>query len=103
MLKNWMGIFFYIGRASGQVWVVSHASGSCHLRLANTYILVRVKTELETPDPAAKDRGRVEFFVNCQRQRHAQFRGAGRRESGHLHLGRAVPSLQECYFVHCMY
>ena len=20
MLKNWMGIFFYIGRASGQVW-----------------------------------------------------------------------------------
>ena len=45
--------------------VVSHASVSCHLRLANTDILVGVKTELETPDPAAKDRGRVEFFVNC--------------------------------------
>ena len=26
MLKNWMGIFFYIGRASGQVWGVKIAA-----------------------------------------------------------------------------
>ena len=45
--------------------VVSHASGSCHLRLANTDILVGVKAELETPLPGAPDRGRLEFFIDC--------------------------------------
>ena len=26
MLKNWMGIFFYIGRASGQVCVIKYSN-----------------------------------------------------------------------------
>ena len=41
--------------------VVSHASGSCHLRLANTDILVAVKTELGTPDPETPDQGKVKL------------------------------------------
>ena len=57
--------------------VVSHASVSCHLRLANTDILVGVKTELETPDPAAPDRGRVEFFVDCSANATPSFEGRG--------------------------
>ena len=45
--------------------VVSHASGSAHLRLANTDILVGVKAELEAPLPGAPNQGRLEFFVDC--------------------------------------
>ena len=45
--------------------VVSHASGSAHLRLANTDILVGVKAELEAPLPGALNQGRLEFFVDC--------------------------------------
>ena len=45
--------------------VVSHASGSAHLRLANTDILVGVKAELEAPLPGAVNQGRLEFFVDC--------------------------------------
>ena len=72
------------GRARGDVrplvletGVVSHASGSCHLRLANTDILVGVKTELETPDPGAPDQGRIEFFVDCSANATPSFEGRG--------------------------
>ena len=41
------------------VCLSSHASGSCHLRLANTDILVGVKAELETPLPAYPDRLKI--------------------------------------------
>ena len=57
--------------------VVSHASGSCHLRLANTDILVGVKTELESPEPDAPDRGRIEFFVDCSANATHSFEGRG--------------------------
>ena len=57
--------------------VVSHASGSCHLRLANTDILVGVKTELESPEPDAPDRGRIEFFVDCSANATPSFEGRG--------------------------
>ena len=29
MLKNWMGIFFYIGRTSGQVWAIIRPLEKC--------------------------------------------------------------------------
>lgn len=57
--------------------VVSHASGSCHLRLANTDVLVGVKTELESPDPGSPDKGRVEFFVDCSANATPSFEGRG--------------------------
>lgn len=44
--------------------VVSHASGSARLRLANTDILVGVKTEIDVPKPDKPDSGRIEFFVD---------------------------------------
>eukprot|EP00088_Acartia_fossae_P019952 TRINITY_DN21684_c0_g2_i1.p1 TRINITY_DN21684_c0_g2~~TRINITY_DN21684_c0_g2_i1.p1 ORF type:complete len:292 (+),score=28.55 TRINITY_DN21684_c0_g2_i1:38-913(+) len=57
--------------------IVSHTNGSCHLRLANTDILVGVKTELETPLPAHPDRGRIEFFVDCSANASPAFEGRG--------------------------
>jgi len=57
--------------------VVSHGSGSCHLRLANTDILVGVKAELETPLPGAPDSGRIEFFVDCSANATPAFEGRG--------------------------
>ena len=72
------------GRARGdlrpvviETGVVSHASGSCHLRLANTDILVGVKTELESPLPSTPDRGRLEFFVDCSANATPSFEGRG--------------------------
>lgn len=44
--------------------VVSHASGSSRLRLANTDILVGVKTEIDTPSPNTPRWGRIDFFVD---------------------------------------
>lgn len=44
--------------------VVSHASGSSRLRLANTDILVGVKTEIDTPIPDKPGLGKIEFFVD---------------------------------------
>jgi hypothetical protein len=44
--------------------VVSHASGSARLRLANTDILVGVKTEIDTPYPERPREGKIEFFVD---------------------------------------
>lgn len=44
--------------------VVSNASGSARLRLANTDILVGVKTEIDVPSPLAPEFGKLEFFVD---------------------------------------
>ena len=44
--------------------VVSHASGSARIRLANTDILVGVKTEIDTPYPERPREGKIEFFVD---------------------------------------
>lgn len=57
--------------------LVSHASGSCHLRLAHTDILVGVKAELEATLPGAPDRGRIEFFVDCSANATPAFEGRG--------------------------
>lgn len=57
--------------------VVSHASGSCHLRLANTDVLVGVKAELESPLAGSPDRGRLEFFVDCSANATPAFEGRG--------------------------
>jgi len=57
--------------------IVSHASGSCHLRLANTDILVGVKAELTNPLAIHPDRGRIEFFVDCSANATPAFEGRG--------------------------
>lgn len=44
--------------------VVSHASGSARLRLANTDILVGVKTEIDVPKSDNPGLGKIEFFVD---------------------------------------
>lgn len=44
--------------------IVSHASGSARLRLANTDILVGIKTEIDVPSPYNIDKGKIEFFID---------------------------------------
>uniref|UniRef100_A0A131XVI0 Ribosomal RNA-processing protein 42 n=1 Tax=Ixodes ricinus TaxID=34613 RepID=A0A131XVI0_IXORI len=57
--------------------VVSNCSGSAHVRLANTDILVGIKAQLETPDPGSTDQGRIEFFVDCTANADPEFEGRG--------------------------
>ncbi|XP_017096441.2 exosome complex exonuclease RRP42 [Drosophila bipectinata] len=57
--------------------VVSNASGSARLRLANTDILVGVKTEIDVPSPLAPDYGKLEFFVDCSANATPEFEGRG--------------------------
>ncbi|XP_063395027.1 exosome complex component RRP42 [Cydia fagiglandana] len=57
--------------------VVSHASGSARLRLANTDILVGVKTEIYVPKPDKPDLGKIEFFVDCSANATPEFEGRG--------------------------
>lgn len=44
--------------------VVTHANGSARLRLANTDILVGVKTEIDSPHLESPNMGKIEFFVD---------------------------------------
>ncbi|GBP88680.1 Exosome complex component RRP42 [Eumeta japonica] len=57
--------------------VVSHASGSARLRLANTDILVGVKTEIDVPKPENPAQGKIEFFVDCSANATPEFEGRG--------------------------
>ncbi|CAH0724683.1 unnamed protein product, partial [Brenthis ino] len=57
--------------------VVSHASGSARLRLANTDILVGVKTEIDSPKPDKPNLGKIEFFVDCSANATPEFEGRG--------------------------
>ncbi|XP_059048090.1 exosome complex component RRP42 [Achroia grisella] len=57
--------------------VVSHASGSARLRLANTDILVGVKTEIDVPNPDKPGLGKLEFFVDCSANATPEFEGRG--------------------------
>ncbi|CAK1601786.1 unnamed protein product [Parnassius mnemosyne] len=57
--------------------VVSHASGSARLRLANTDILVGVKTEIDVPKPDNPGKGKIEFFVDCSANATPEFEGRG--------------------------
>ncbi len=76
---------------------VTHASGSAHLRLANTDVLVGVKAELIEPLPERPDEGidlllpnyllvvikltcisgRIEFFIDCSANATPEFEGRG--------------------------
>lgn len=60
--------------------IVSHASGSARLRLANTDILVGVKTEIDVPTPERHDEGRLEFFIDCSANATPEFEGRGGEE-----------------------
>lgn len=44
--------------------VVTNTNGSARLRLANTDILVGVKTEIDVPFPETPNQGKLEFFVD---------------------------------------
>lgn len=44
--------------------IVSNASGSARLRLANSDILVGIKVELAAPSPDKPSEGQIEFFVD---------------------------------------
>ncbi|XP_050671091.1 exosome complex component RRP42 [Leptidea sinapis] len=57
--------------------VVSHASGSARLRLANTDILVGVKTEIDVPKPDMPREGKIDFFVDCSANATPEFEGRG--------------------------
>ncbi|CAK1544559.1 unnamed protein product [Leptosia nina] len=57
--------------------VVSSASGSARLRLANTDVLVCVKTEIDTPKSDKPGLGSIEFFVDCSANATPEFEGRG--------------------------
>ncbi|XP_076322425.1 exosome complex exonuclease RRP42-like [Tachypleus tridentatus] len=57
--------------------VVSNCSGSAHVRLANTDVLVGVKAELDAPESSQPNRGRLEFFVDCTANADPEFEGRG--------------------------
>lgn len=44
--------------------IVTHANGSARVRLANTDILVGVKTEIDVPKLERPAEGKIEFFVD---------------------------------------
>ncbi|KAG4081194.1 hypothetical protein HA402_014642 [Bradysia odoriphaga] len=60
--------------------IVSHASGSARLRLANTDILVGIKTEIDTPYQEKHDEGKIEFFIDCSANATPEFEGRGGEE-----------------------
>nr|SVE93245.1 EOG090X0CWA [Moina brachiata] len=57
--------------------IVSNASGSARLRLANSDILVGIKVELAAPSPDKPSEGRIEFFVDCSANATPEFEGRG--------------------------
>lgn len=57
--------------------LVTHTSGSSHLRLANTDILVGVKAELDVPLPDHPSEGRIVFSVDCSANATPEFEGRG--------------------------
>ncbi len=57
--------------------LVTHTSGSAHLRLANTDILVGVKAELGAPPPGRPNHGRLVFSVDCSANATPEFEGRG--------------------------
>jgi len=60
--------------------LVSNASGSSRLRLANSDILVGIKVELDAPIPEKPSEGRLEFFVDCSANATPEFEGRGGEE-----------------------
>ncbi|XP_067633140.1 exosome complex component RRP42 isoform X3 [Eurosta solidaginis] len=60
--------------------LVSNASGSARLRLANTDILVGIKTEIDKPNFSTPNQGKIEFFVDCSANATPEFEGRGGEE-----------------------
>ncbi|XP_060658993.1 exosome complex exonuclease RRP42 [Drosophila sulfurigaster albostrigata] len=73
--------------------LVSNASGSARLRLANTDILVGVKTEIDVPNPLTPEFGKLEFFVDCSANATPEFEGRG----GSNLAQELILSLQNAY------
>lgn len=57
--------------------IVTHANGSCRLRLANTDVLVAVKSEIDIPPLENPDEGKLAFFVDCSANATPEFEGRG--------------------------
>lgn len=55
--------------------LVTHANGSCRLRLANTDVLVAVKSEIDIPQLENPDEGKITFFVDCSANAAPEFEG----------------------------
>lgn len=62
--------------------IVNNASGSARLRLANSDILVGVKTEVDVPFADRSNEGKIEFFVDCSANATPEFEGRGGEELG---------------------
>lgn len=60
--------------------LVTHANGSCRLRLANTDVLVAVKSEIDIPHMDKPDEGKITFFVDCSANAAPEFEGRGGEE-----------------------
>lgn len=57
--------------------IVTHANGSARVRVANTDVLVGVKTEICAPTLDKPDQGKIEFFVDCSANATPEFEGKG--------------------------
>lgn len=60
--------------------IAMHLNGSARLRLANTDILVGIKTEIGEPYPEKPNEGKIEFFVDCSANATPAFEGRGGEE-----------------------
>lgn len=60
--------------------IVTHANGSCRLRLANTDVVVAVKSEIDIPTLENPDEGKIAFFVDCSANAAPEFEGRGGEE-----------------------
>lgn len=60
--------------------VVTHANGSCRIRLANTDVLVAVKSEVDVPHMDKPEEGKITFFVDCSANAAPEFEGRGGEE-----------------------
>lgn len=60
--------------------IVTHANGSCRLRLAHTDVLVAVKSEIDIPPLENPDEGKIVFFVDCSANATPEFEGRGGEE-----------------------
>lgn len=74
--------------------IVNNASGSARLRLANSDILVGVKTEVDVPFADKFNEGKLEFFVDCSANATPEFEGRGGEELGTEIANMLVKSYQ---------
>ncbi|XP_022659946.1 exosome complex exonuclease RRP42-like isoform X2 [Varroa jacobsoni] len=77
-----------------------NCSGSSHVRIANTDVLVGIKVnysrsraEIGAPEPSAPDSGRIEFFVDFTANADPEFEGSGGDDLGQQIAG----ALSEAY------